>query len=119
MIGLVLATAFLLQSAPAEQTCDKPYRLGHFVRHDIEDLRVDRHRAATKKQLKELDKQQAEIRASCDAFVSEHPNRAVSKEFFLRVPGLLSEYERCESFCGTEKELLDLVDKETKETDKK
>jgi hypothetical protein len=118
----ILASQFgLAQQAPqpSEQTCGQTYHWGHLVQHDTEDLRVDRTRGATKKQMRELNRQMAGVIAACNSFVREHPNRAVSKELFVRVPGLLSGYDRCESFCGTESELNALTDKEAKATDQK
>ncbi|MGA7925679.1 MAG: hypothetical protein WCA20_06755 [Candidatus Sulfotelmatobacter sp.] len=45
-------------------SCDKPYQRGHFVQLSNEDLRLDRHRAISKKELKEWDKKQDQAQAS-------------------------------------------------------
>lgn len=79
---------------------------------DNEDLRLDRHRTITTKQLKEWDVKQAHAQAACNAFVREHPNRAVSKEFSFTVKGFAIVHERCDSFCGTFEELMQLYGKE-------
>jgi len=115
MKQLLLFVAFVIATALAESpTCNKPYRLGHFTQLSNEDLRQDRTRAATQKQLKNWSKKQEQAQAACNSFVSQHPNVAVSKEFSFRVEGLAAVRERCGSFCGTETELDQLYEKEVK-----
>ena len=109
VVSLFLSTFAIAQSAP---TCDKPYRLGHFVQLGTEDLRMDRTRAATKKEQKEWSNKQAQAQNECNTFASQHPNLAVSKEFSFTVKGFVTVRERCESFCGTDKELEQLYQKE-------
>jgi hypothetical protein len=95
-------------------SCDRPYQRGHFVQLDNEDLRLDRHRAITAKELTDWNRKQAQAQAACNAFVSEHPNRAVSKEFSYTIKGFTLVHERCDSFCGTYEELMQLYEKEKK-----
>lgn len=116
-MNLLKLSAILFIFAPvtqAQPSCGKPYQLGHFVQLGSEDLRQDRTHAATSKQLTEWSKKQTQAQAACNALVSQHPNQAVSKEFSFTVKGLSTVRERCDSFCGTQKELDDLYEKETK-----
>jgi hypothetical protein len=96
------------------QSCDQPYRIGHFVQLDNEDLRLDRRRAISAKELKDWNRKQAQAQAACNAFVSEHPNRAVSKEFRYTIKGFVIVHERCDSFCGTFEDLMQLYEKDKK-----
>jgi len=93
-------------------SCDKSYRLGHFTQLSTEDLRLDRTRAISPKESKEWAKKQAEAQAACSAFVNKHPNLAVSQEFSFTVKGFATIRERCDSFCGTDEELMRLYQKE-------
>jgi hypothetical protein len=111
---LPLIILIALAARAQQPACDKPYRLGHFVQLGNEDLRVDRTRAISPKELKEWDKKQARAQGACNAFVGEHPNVAVSKEFSYSVKGFATVRERCDSFCGTEKELNQLYEKDVK-----
>jgi hypothetical protein len=113
MKPLALVLLFIaISSAQNSPTCDKPYRLGHFVQLGTEDLRVDRARAITKKEQKEWSNKQTQAQHECDAFAGQHPNLAVAKEFSFTVKGFATVRERCESFCGTEKDLEQLYQKE-------
>jgi hypothetical protein len=60
-----------------------------------------------------MGKKQTQAQAACNAFVGEHPNLAVSREFSFTVKGLATVRERCESFCETEKDLDELYQSET------
>jgi len=107
------------QDNQSKATCDKlPYRLGHIVILKSTDLR-DHPRAATKKELKELVKKQDRAQAECNSFVSGSPGHPVSKEVSYTVDSFAAYYGRCESFCGTEKDLLDFISKEADEALKK
>jgi hypothetical protein len=109
------AVIILVSSARAQgPSCDKPYQRGHFVQLGNEDLRLDRHRAISKKELKEWDKKQEQAQAACNAFVSRHPNQAESMEFSYTVKGFATVRERCDSFCGTYDELMRLYENESK-----
>lgn len=103
------------QDNQAKVVCDKlPYRLGHIVYLNSTDLR-DHARAATKKELKAMGRKIAQIQAECNAFVSTSPGHAVAKDVSYTVKGFAAYYERCESFCGTEKDLSALINKEADE----
>ena len=104
--------AGVAQAQSQAPSCDKPYRVGHFVQLPPEDLRTDRTRGITPKESKEWDKKQAQAQAACNAFVSKHPNLSVSQEFSFTVKGFETVRERCDSFCGTGEELLRLYMKE-------
>jgi hypothetical protein len=73
----------------------------------------------TKKELKQLGKQQDRMQVECNVFVRKYPGHPVSKEISYTVDGFAAYYGRCESFCGTEKDLLDLLLRETDEISKK
>jgi hypothetical protein len=111
---LPFAVLIALAASAQQLPCDKPYRLGHFVQLGNEDLRLDRTRAISPKELKEWDKKQAQAQGACNGFVSQHPNMAVSREFSYTVKRFATVRERCESFCGTDKELDQLYEKETR-----
>jgi hypothetical protein len=106
---LVFIVGIAQSQAPS---CDKPYRIGHFVQLPYEDLRIDRTRAITPKENKEWSKKQSQAQAACDALVSKHPNQTVSQEFSFTVKGFVTVRERCDSFCGTGEELMQLYQKE-------
>jgi hypothetical protein len=118
LLVLVSVLLFAVTTQAQAPACNKPYRLGHFVQLGNEDLRVDRTRRISKKELKESNKKQEQAQAARNALVSEHPNIAVSKEFSYTVRGFLAVRERCDSFCGTLEELMQLYDKEYKEIGK-
>lgn len=109
-IVLIAATAAKTQDNHTQAkaaSCDKlPYRLGHLVTLNSTDLRSDSHRKITKKEWKELEKKGSALQAKCDAFVRSSPGRPVSTEFSYEVSGFAAYYVRCESFCGTEQDLL-------------
>jgi hypothetical protein len=95
--------------------CDKlPYRLGHIVILNSTDLR-DHMRAINKSELKGLSKKNTRAQAECDAFVSKYPGHPVSMEFSYTVRGFAAYYLRCESFCGTDKDWRQLIQKEADE----
>jgi hypothetical protein len=106
----------LVASGTGAQTpCDKlPYRLGHLTLIASTDLRTTKV-AATKFQLKEMKKKVHQAGLDCDAFVRTSPGHPVSKELAFTVNGFASYLERCDSFCGTEDDLLELSNKETNE----
>jgi hypothetical protein len=107
--------ALIAGSAQAQApSCDKPYHLGHFVQLGNEDLRLDRTRPITKKELQEWNKKQEQAQAVCNEFVSEHPNLSVSREFSYTVKGFATVREPCESSCGTEEELDQLYGRENR-----
>jgi hypothetical protein len=119
----IVLTALLVgigsaQDSPQQRkpSCDKPYRLGHFVTVVTEDLRLDRSRAINKKERKDWDRRQLEAQRQCDALVRQHPNLAVSENFSFTVKGFATVHERCESFCGTDEELMQVYDKEVRDT---
>ena len=95
------------------KSCNKPYQIGRFVQLDNEDLRLH-PRPITEKESKEWGKKQAQAQTACNAFVSKHPNRAVSEDFSFTIKGFITVHERCESFCGTFEELMQSYDKEKK-----
>jgi hypothetical protein len=110
LLPLILLAAFPIkaQDTPAK-ACDKlPYRLGHLTLVNSTDLR-DKPRAATKKESKELERKITQTQAACNAFARQYPGHAVSKEFSYEVKGLAAYLTRCESFCGTEKELSEII----------
>jgi hypothetical protein len=116
-VGLILV---LLPRVFAQQkTCDKPYQIGHFVDLGGEDLRIDRTRAITKKENKDWAKKQSQAQTVCNAFVKEHPNLAVSKDFSFTIKGFMTVNERCESFCGTYEDLDRLYQEEVNKIPKK
>jgi hypothetical protein len=110
----VLIAIGAVQDAPAQQktSCDKPYRIGHFVSLGSEDLRLDRSRAISKKEMKDWDKKQFEAQRACNAFVGKHPNLSVSEDFSFTVKGFITVHERCDSFCGTGDDLRQLYERE-------
>ena len=107
----IVLIAGVAQAQSQAPSCDKPYRLGHFVQLPPEDLRTE-PRGPSKKESKELDKKQMQAQAACDALVRAHPNLAVSQEFSFTVKGFETVRERCDSFCGTDEELGQLYLKE-------
>jgi hypothetical protein len=112
-----ITAVFLLGVSVAQSqspSCDKPYQRGHFTQLGTEDLRLDRHRAINKKELKEWDKKQEQAQSACNAFVSQHPNLPVSKDFSFTVKGFATVRERCESFCGSYEELMQIYARENK-----
>ncbi len=116
---LILAGAANAQDNPAQantaSSCGKlPYRLGHIVILHSTDLRLAPRRI-TKKESKEMDKRQSELQIKCNAFVREYPSRPVSTEFSYEVRGFAAYLVRCESFCGTEEDLLQQSMKEIDE----
>ena len=112
---LIACSAATAQDSQAKPACDKlPYRLGHLVTLNATDLR-DSARAATKKESKEMSKKLAKAQSDCDAFVSKHPGNPVTAEWSFTVEHLAAYYGRCESFCGTEKDRSQLIDKEARE----
>lgn len=114
-ITAVLSLGVGVSGAHAQApSCDKPYERGHFTQLGNEDLRLDRHRPINKKELKEWDKKQEQAQSACNAFVGQHPNLSVSKDFSFTVKGFATVHERCESFCGTFEELMRLYDRESK-----
>ena len=74
----IVLIAGVAQAQSQASSCDKPYRLGHFVQLPPEDLRTDRTRAISKKESKELDKKQMQAQGACTALVRKHPNLAVA-----------------------------------------
>jgi len=112
MIFLFASGATHAQNAQAK-SCDKPYQIGRFVQLDNEDLRL-KPRRITEKESKEWKRKQAQAQIACNAFVSKHPNRAVSEDFSFTVKGFTAVRERCESFCGTFDELMRSYDEEKK-----
>jgi hypothetical protein len=113
LVGIGSAQDSQQQRKPS---CDKPYRLGHFVTVATEDLRLDRSRAINKKETKDWDRRQLEAQRQCDALVRQHPNLTVSENFSFTVKGFATVHERCESFCGTEDELMQLYESDVKAT---
>jgi hypothetical protein len=96
-------------------SCEKlPYRLGHLTLLASTDLRYSQV-AATKFQLKEMKKKVHQAGLECDAFVRTSPGHPVSKELAFTINGFASYLERCDSFCGTEDDLMELSTKETNE----
>jgi hypothetical protein len=97
-------------------SCDKlPYRLGHIVILHSTDLRPAPRRI-NKKESKEMEKRQSELRVKCNTFVRKSPSRPVSTEFSYEVTGFAAYLVRCESFCGAEADLLRQGQKEIDET---
>jgi hypothetical protein len=110
--AIILISGLTQAQAPL---CDKlPYRLGHLVVLNSTDLRSNR-RPVSKKELKELGKKQDKAQAECNAFVSKHPGEPVSSEFSYTVERFAAYYGRCESFCGTDKDWQQLIQKEADE----
>ena len=103
------------QSSPA-QTCEKPFEIGRLVTVRSEDLRLDRHRPISKKEIKILSKKTAQAQGTCDALVRKHPNLAVSESLSFTVEGFATIYDRCESFCGTREELEHFYEKEAEKS---
>ncbi len=100
---------------PKVAPCDKlPYRLGHIVILNTTDLR-DHPRPISKKEWKDMGKKQDQVSRKCDEFVSQYPGRPVSEDVAWTVEGFAAYYGRCESFCGTEKDRAQLIQKETDE----
>jgi hypothetical protein len=116
LLAFVLVDVGSAQDSAQQQkpSCDKPYRLGHFVAVATEDLRLDRSRAITKKETKDWEKKQDEAQRQCAALVRQHPNLAVSEMFSFTVKGFATIHERCESFCGTDDELMQLYESDVK-----
>jgi hypothetical protein len=114
----LLAFAFVLSTGAVQAqipSCDKlPYRLGHVVVLNTTDLR-ERPRPISKKEWKEMRKKQDRVQRECNAFVSKSPGQPVSKEIAYTVEGFAAWYGRCESFCGTDKEWRQLIQKEADE----
>jgi hypothetical protein len=118
----VVVVFFLVSLQPVfaqQKTCDKPYQIGRFVNLAGEDLRIDRSRAITKKENREWEKKQSQAQTVCNAFVKEHPNLAVSKDFSFTIKGFMTVNERCESFCGTYEDLDRLYQEEVNKIPKK
>jgi hypothetical protein len=108
LLILLAAVPVKAQDAPVK-TCDKlPYRLGHIVYLSSTDLR-DHPRGPTKKESKEMDRKIAQLQAECNAFVSRSPGHPVSKDVSYTIKGFVAYYERCESFCGTDKDLSEVI----------
>jgi hypothetical protein len=118
LLSLCIARA---QDGPAQAKappCDKlPYRLGHLVVLNSTDLR-DHPRAITKAEWKEMSKKNSQAQAECNAFVSKSPGHPVSTELSVSIKGFAAYYERCDSFCGTDKEWEHLIQKEADEAAK-
>jgi len=96
------------KSAP----CDKlPYRLGHLASLHSTPL-WDYPRQITKKEWKELSRKQGRVDRECNAFVRTSPGQPVAKDVAWTVEGFAAYYARCESFCGTERDLSELTRKE-------
>lgn len=111
---LLIAAIGTTVSAQAP-SCKKPYQVGHFTQLGTEDLRTDRTRPISNKESKEWTKKQTDAQIACNVFVSQHPNLAVSKEFSFTVKRFVTVRERCDSFCGTEKELEQRYEQEKKQ----
>jgi hypothetical protein len=117
MKPLLLVTVLIVAGVAQAQapSCDKlPYRLGHLIMLNSTDLR-DHPRAITKKEWKEMSKKNEQTQADCNAFVRKYPGHPVSTELAFTVKGFAAYLERCDSFCGTEKDLRQLTDKEVDE----
>lgn len=104
LILSILASAYF--AGAQADSCATPYRIGKFRQLGTEDLRIDRHRQISKKELKDWGAKQQLIQSQCTTFVSGHPNVAVSKDFSFTVKGFATVSERCESFCGTYEDLI-------------
>jgi hypothetical protein len=114
MCATILATG---QPQSPSPTCGNPYEIGMLVAASTEDLRQDRSKACTKKQLKQSGESNARLWARCDAFVGQHPNKFVtSTEFSETVKGCLTTAYRCESFCGTRKDRMKVIDDNVEKT---
>jgi hypothetical protein len=110
---LIAAATARVQGSPDHvPTCNKlPYRLGKTTITHSTDLRSEPRRA-TKKELNEMRQKQSELQGKFNAFVRKNPGRLVSTDFSYEVKGFAAYLVRCESFCGTEEDLLQANQKE-------
>ena len=118
LLSLCIARAQVGPAQAKVPPCDKlPYRLGHLVILNTTDLR-DHPRAITKAESKEMSKKMSQAQAECNAFVSKSPGHQVSTDLSFTIKGFAAYYERCDSFCGTDKEWEQLIQKEADDASK-